>query len=340
MNLNMNLVRRVTKRDALLIYVYYAEKLQRAPQALQNVTCDQIAAELTRAQCLTARGNAFTAIVVRKAVQELERAGAAAREELEPGKFNLFLIDLDSNDPKRRRRDQFDFEMQKDVLSAEEKSPETDSEPCENPSERAERPSDRDENAHESSENPPEKRAVESNAQRRAAASASPEADPRARGTGVINKYKINKLINKTFQTFEKSEISESEPDAANAPSLTVDDALADFDFNAPKALSFRERLVRDVYEPGLHADLIDRAIYAVCRKLAAPAELSAAIRAAKEEKRLRETTNGYKGAKTLWQTLCLYVKSWFDAAGFAWTPTSFRREPAPKRINYAPVGL
>ena len=95
--------------------------------------------------------------------------------------------------------------------------------------------------------------------------------------------------------------------------------------------MSVRRQLLQELYEPGLHADLIDRTICALAKHYVSPKELKDAIRIAQEEKRVRETTNGFKGAKTYWQTFCLSVKSWFDAAGYRWTPTSFRREPRPK---------
>ena len=119
----------------------------------------------------------------------------------------------------------------------------------------------------------------------------------------------------------------------------TVDEAVAEVDLNEPRAVAARNSLLRDLYEPGLHADLFDRAICALAKRLVTVSELKAAIQSAREEKRLCETTNGFRGAKTYWQTFCLSVKSWFDAAGYRWTPTSFRREPRPTFPRPVPLG-
>ncbi len=139
---------------------------------------------------------------------------------------------------------------------------------------------------------------------------------------------KINKQINKSVSRSNWKE--DSRP--------TVDDAVAEVDLAEPRAVAARNSLLRELYEPGLHADLFDRAICALAKRLVTASELKAAIRLAREEKRLGETTNGFRGAKTHWQTFCLSVKSWFDAAGYRWTPTSFRREPRPTFTRRVPI--
>lgn len=263
-----NLIKKINKRDAILLYAFYALKLREDPNALRETSYERIAVELNGANCLTARGFAFTAAVVRSRVAELERAGAARREETAPGKFNLTLVELEKTDAAA-----------KDACESETSS-----------------------GAYAPEPNDVHERLI-------------------ATRTRARKSNKINKLINKNFKTIS-SEEEDSRP--------TVDDVVAELDLNDPRAVSVRRRLLQELYEPGLHADLIDRTICALAKHYVSPKELKDAIRIAQEEKRVRETTNGFKGAKTLWQTFCLYVKSWYDAAGIRWTPTSFRREPAP----------
>ncbi|MBQ9813531.1 MAG: hypothetical protein IJM54_09495 [Thermoguttaceae bacterium] len=266
--MKINLIKRIAKRDAILLYAFYADKLRREPNALRKTSYERIAVELNDANCATSRGFAFTAAVVRSCVVELERSGVATREIVAPGKFDLELRDptAPTDDPPF-----------KDDL------PESDA---------------------------PERDRSETRA----------AATPLARSRARKNSNK-NKLINKDLVSCSEKDLSEKD----DRP--TVDDVVARFDFTTPKARSFRDWLLRDLYEPGLHADLIDRTICAVWKKYVGLNEVKIAIREAQEEKRVREATNGYKGAKTLWQTFCLRVKSWYDEAGVRWTPTSFRRE-------------
>ena len=132
-------------------------------------------------------------------------------------------------------------------------------------------------------------------------------------------------LINKQIK--QKISASEKEPEPQQRKTI---DALAD-DFAAKTEL--RAKLARDIYEPGIHAQLIDRAVLAVAAGIATCKELKAAVNAAKENLRLYKVTNGFKGAATLWRSFALSVKSWYDAAGFAWTATDWRREPQPKPL-------
>lgn len=146
---------------------------------------------------------------------------------------------------------------------------------------------------------------------------------------------RVNILINKQIK--QNFSVSEKEPDQPQQQEQrkTID-ALAD-DFAAKTesadAQRLRAKLARDIYEPGIHAQLIDRAVLAVAAGIATCKELKAAVNAAKENLRLYKVTNGFKGAATLWRSFALSVKSWYDAAGFAWTATDWRREPQPKPL-------
>ena len=140
-----------------------------------------------------------------------------------------------------------------------------------------------------------------------------------------INNSRINKLINKPETVC--FDLPEQEPP-------TVDDAVRNVDFSEPKVQRLRRKIARDLYEPGLHAGLVDRATAAVVARIASTNELAAAIRYAKEERRRAETTNGFRGNPVVWRSFAPFVKSWFDEAGYRWTPTDNRRERVPVPIS------
>ena len=141
----------------------------------------------------------------------------------------------------------------------------------------------------------------------------------------IINNSRINKLINKPETVC--FDLPEQEPP-------TVDDAVRNVDFSEPKVQRLRRKIARDLYEPGLHAGLVDRATAAVVARIASTNGLAAAIRYAKEERRRAETTNGFRGNPVVWRSFAPFVKSWFDEAGYRWTPTDNRRERVPVPIS------
>ena len=124
----------------------------------------------------------------------------------------------------------------------------------------------------------------------------------------------INKQINKQTDFLSIEELAEKTP--------------TDSDFFQ----RFRRLLVRDLYEPGLHSDLLDRAVLAFAARIVTSREVESAVRKAKEDRALFERSNGFRGSSTLWRSFALSVKTWYDEAGYFWTPTRNRREPAPER--------
>lgn len=124
----------------------------------------------------------------------------------------------------------------------------------------------------------------------------------------------INKQINKQTDFLSIEELAEKTP--------------TDSDFFQ----RFRRLLVRDLYEPGLHAELLDRAVLAFASRIVTSREIEMAVRKAKEDRALFERSNGFRGSSTLWRSFALSVKTWYDEAGYFWTPTRNRREPAPRR--------
>lgn len=135
-----------------------------------------------------------------------------------------------------------------------------------------------------------------------------------------INKKQTNKqTVNSVEETIVRRE--------------TVDDVVASVDFTQCNVAKLRRLLVRTIYENGLRADLVDRAVAAVVRGYATTNELQAAVNESKDEKRLLDSTKGFRGKRKLWQTFCLRVKDWYDAADVEWVSTSPRREQQPKSV-------
>lgn len=135
--------------------------------------------------------------------------------------------------------------------------------------------------------------------------------------------YKENNNINTTQENKQ-----------INAPNVRSIDSLVDgVDFTRPAVANVRRYIAKQIYEEGLHADLVDRATVAIVRGVVSKAELDAAIRESRDRKRQLETTNGFKGAYHLWETFALKVKAWFDGLGVLWTATSFRRERRPAAL-------
>lgn len=115
-----------------------------------------------------------------------------------------------------------------------------------------------------------------------------------------------------------------------NLIKISVNEEVSRIDFTDPEVKACREKLVREIYEPTLHADLVDRAVAALRLRYVTPKEFRAAINESKDVCRQHEATRGYKGKYRIWETFALRVKGWFDAVGVQWEQTSFRREQAP----------
>ena len=137
-------------------------------------------------------------------------------------------------------------------------------------------------------------------------------------GSGEAPSSLKNELINKQIN---------NPPEQKKTISALAAETATDSEFFC----RFRRLLVRDLYEPGLHAELIDRAVLAFAAHLVTSKEVERAVRRAKEERAVYDATKGLRGVPALWRSFALSVKAWFDEAGFAWTPTALRREPAPE---------
>lgn len=89
--MNLDIIMKVGKRDALALYEYYFNAREGSVDKLENTSYELLAIGLNKRGCKTSRGADFTTAVARSCVAELERAGAALRIETKPGQFDLVL---------------------------------------------------------------------------------------------------------------------------------------------------------------------------------------------------------------------------------------------------------
>lgn len=282
----------VKRIDAAVIYEYLMTLLEGEPGEVASLSYERLANRLNEAGLTTGRDAPFSAPVVRTNLRRLEELGCVETIDKDGQRFGLIV---------RRYEERMS-------------EPETEREPIKfAPGQIC---------FHFENENESQN---------------SKERKGRRLTRDININTKINKYSEKTLD--QESEQSGEAVNLAQEITLTdladptVDDAakLHAKDVATPKAQRLRARIVREIYEPGLHSDLVDRAVLAVVMGLATPAELRAAINQSKDEKRLMEQTNGYRGRRAIWQTFALIVKSWFDAEGFYWTRTSLKREPKPE---------
>ncbi len=159
------------------------------------------------------------------------------------------------------------------------------------------------------------------------------ENENRSERRGAKEEYintKTNKQTNEPKSFVSKNGDEQLDPQATSAPVATVNEVVSRFDFSQDVPRRFRAVILKDLYDVGLRADLVDRAMVAVWKRYATIDDLKAALRVAKDEVRVRETTNGFKGRRFIWETFAPIVKSWYDSAGIVWTPTSPRLERRP----------
>ena len=165
------------------------------------------------------------------------------------------------------------------------------------------------------------------------------DASARAFNSNNIYYNNINKKINK--QTNKKSkQLFFDFPTDAGKPFAEILDAGR----NHPDFLSIRSWLVKQLWEPGLRSELIDRIAAAIIADLPGLSRhnVQAIINTAGDAVLYYENTNGLRGRKNKRDTVAPYLRQCLDAAGFAWTPTAPDLEPQPqlesRRVVLSPV--
>lgn len=282
----------VKRIDAAVIYEYLMTLLEGEPGEVPSLSYERLANRLNEAGLTTGRDAPFSAPVVRTNLRRLEELGCVELTDKDGQRFGLIVRRYEERRAPEKEREPIRFAPGQICFHFENEN----------------------ENEHQNSKERQGRRLT------------------RDININKINKYSEKSLDQESDQSGESVNLAQ-EITLTDLGDPTVDDAakLHAKDVATPKAQRLRARLVRDIYEPGLHADLVDRAVLAVVMGLATPAELRAAVQQSKDEKRLLEQTNGYRGRRAIWQTFALIVKSWFDAEGIYWTRTSLKREPKPE---------
>ncbi|MBR0225298.1 MAG: hypothetical protein IJL92_04485 [Thermoguttaceae bacterium] len=108
--------------------------------------------------------------------------------------------------------------------------------------------------------------------------------------------------------------------------------------FQTDYAAKLRRAIVRDVWEPDLRAELVDRCVNLVATKRVTLSELKKAIAEAKEKRRQYELTGGKSGAESIWKPLGAWCRGRYEAEGLVWTKTDKLLEPEPPRLRPAPL--
>lgn len=157
----------------------------------------------------------------------------------------------------------------------------------------------------------------------------------------VNNIYYYNNKINKTNKQTKKSR--QLFFDFSTKDEKPFTDTLAS-GRKHPEFASIRAWLVKQLWEPGLRSELIDRIAAAIIADLPGLSRhnVQAIINAAGDAVRYYENTNGLRGRKNKRDTVAPYLRQCLAAAGFAWTPTAPDLEPQPqpetRRIVLSPV--
>lgn len=142
-----------------------------------------------------------------------------------------------------------------------------------------------------------------------------------------LNREAVRKSLE--YASEYKEERAKIQSDA-NAP-VARDGKLPPNRFPADKVARLRSLLVRDIWEPDLRAELVDRCVRLVASGVCNGTELKKAIAHAKEKKRAFEESDGKRGSDSLWKPLGVWCKGKYEAAGVAWSKTDKRLEPQPR---------
>ncbi len=93
------------------------------------------------------------------------------------------------------------------------------------------------------------------------------------------------------------------------------------------------EKIVRNIWEPELYVELVDRIVELVDCNVVSLNELSGAVLLAKSKKALWEASNGEKG-REMWSFLGTWCKKNWERSGRTWTKCSGATERKPEEIK------
>ena len=340
--MNLKLLTRLKTRDAAVVYEYLFERLNRSPGSIERASYESIAADLSKAGILTARGAAFTARVIRTKLDELEELEVVAREHVDAAAFTLFVFLPYPCAPEEEKKpepvvDSYGGRTLFDFVEAESDADASDQNRSQNG------------NGNGSQNGNGEKSQVAINKE------------------NIINNKKINKAVlesNFPSRTCERPDgraqrdaptsdrraprdaptserraprdaLALAAPSGALQPRLEKrsTDAIRELvDFNATKVAALRALVCRRMWEPSTNPDLIDRVVALVALRVGGTraVDVGTMIERAKEARDRYERTDGRAGRERIWETVCYQTKRIYETNGWTWTPTKLGSEPRP----------
>lgn len=291
----LQFLRRVTSRDALVLYFLFLTISENRP-VVARLSYARLADELTRRRLYTARGIAFTPAVVRTKCQDLVEVGLLASVKVDVNLFDFAVkrvaIDFTNLSSHFQNEIENENENENQDLKSAPISFISLNKQINKPQETL--PEDLKEKSAETERRAPQIEAPQVAEARVEAAEEGVGAREEARSVAEIR------------------------------------DAV---DFEDARVVELRKKIVEIVWEPELNRDLVDRLVGAAVLGLSGISgrDAVALARNAAESRARYLRTDGRAGRRRAWETLGLAVKRIYDEAGWRWVPTRVSTEPKPQ---------
>ena len=289
----LQFLRRVTSRDALVLYFLFLTISENRP-VVARLSYARLADELTRRRLYTARGIAFTPAVVRAKCQDLVEVGLLASVKVDVNLFDFAVkrVAIDFTNLSSHFQNEIENENENQDLKSAPISFISLNKQINKPQETL--TEDLKEKSAETERRAPQIEAPQVAEARVEAAEEGVGAREEARSVAEIR------------------------------------DAV---DFEDARVVELRKKIVEIVWEPELNRDLVDRLVGAAVLGLSGISgrDAVALARNAAESRARYLRTDGRAGRRRAWETLGLAVKRIYDEAGWRWVPTRVSTEPKPQ---------
>ncbi len=289
----LQFLRRVTSRDALVLYFLFLTISENRP-VVARLSYARLADELTRRRLYTARGIAFTPAVVRTKCQDLVEVGLLASVKVDVNLFDFAVkrVAIDFTNLSSHFQNEIENENENQDLKSAPISFISLNKQINKPQETL-------------SEDLKEKSAE---TERRAPQIEAP-------------------------QVAEARVEAAEEGVGAREEARSVAEIRDAVDFEDARVVELRKKIVEIVWEPELNRDLVDRLVGAAVLGLSGISgrDAVALARNAAESRARYLRTDGRAGRRRAWETLGLAVKRIYDEAGWRWVPTRVSTEPKPQ---------
>ncbi|MGN0910921.1 MAG: hypothetical protein ACI4NV_05815 [Thermoguttaceae bacterium] len=289
----LQFLRRVTSRDALVLYFLFLAISENRPVA-PRLSYARLAEELTRRRLYTARGIAFTPAVVRAKCQDLVEVGLLAYVKVDVNLFDFTVkrvaIDFANPSSHFQNENENENENENQDLKSAPISFISLNKQINKPQETLK------EDLKEKSE----------------------ERAPQRIDAPQVTEARVNEADEEVAAREEARSVAE------------IRDAV---DFEDARVVELRKKIVEIVWEPELNRDLVDRLVGAAVLRLSGISgrDAVALARNAAESRARYLRTDGRAGRRRAWETLGLAVKRIYDEAGWRWVPTRVSTEPKPQ---------